>query len=93
MGMGSKNITSCENMRKLRRAIGLTQEELAVELKIKRSLLGAYEEHRAEVQPEAIKKCIDKGYLLKSQLYDFMFNKKFRPTPTKHYKKVLISVP
>lgn len=80
------------NFVKLRKAVGLTQEEFSVEIGIKRSLLGAYEEHRAEVKTEVLKRAIDKGYVLPSQVYDILFVKKFKPTPTKHFKKVMLEV-
>ena len=78
------------NFVKLRKAVGLTQEEIAAMLKIKRSSIGAYEEHRAEVTTSIIKDCVRLGYLLPNQLYEFMFSKSFKPSPTRHYKKVLI---
>jgi len=37
-----------KNLRYLRKLRGWTQEEFATKLKIKRSLIGAYEEERAE---------------------------------------------
>jgi transcriptional regulator with XRE-family HTH domain len=40
--------TACKNLKYLRKLRGWTQEEFALKLKIKRSLLGAYEEERAE---------------------------------------------
>ncbi len=43
-----------KNLRFLRKSKGLTQEEMAEKLKIKRSLLGAYEEERAEPKLEAL---------------------------------------
>lgn len=90
MGKETKYFVLNSNLKRLRKRVGLTQEEFAVELKIKRSLLGAYEEHRAEVKNTVIKKCIEKGYLLASQLYEFMFLSSFKPTPTRHYKKILV---
>jgi transcriptional regulator with XRE-family HTH domain len=39
---------ACKNLKYLRKLRGWTQEEFATKLKIKRSLLGAYEEERAE---------------------------------------------
>ncbi len=39
---------ACKNLKYLRKLRGWTQEEFALKLKIKRSLLGAYEEERAE---------------------------------------------
>ena len=43
-----------KNLRYLRRLRGWTQEEFASKLKIKRSLLGAYEEERAEPRIEVL---------------------------------------
>jgi transcriptional regulator with XRE-family HTH domain len=40
--------TACKNLKYLRKLRGWTQEEFAMKLRIKRSLLGAYEEERAE---------------------------------------------
>jgi transcriptional regulator with XRE-family HTH domain len=39
---------ACKNLKYLRKLRGWTQEEFAMKLRIKRSLLGAYEEERAE---------------------------------------------
>lgn len=39
---------ACKNLKYLRKLRGWTQEEFALKLRIKRSLLGAYEEERAE---------------------------------------------
>src|SRR5690606_39878040 len=43
-----------KNLKYLRRLRGWTQEEFASKLKIKRSLLGAYEEERAEPRIEVL---------------------------------------
>jgi transcriptional regulator with XRE-family HTH domain len=43
-----------KNLRFLRKSKGWTQEEFAIKLNIKRSLLGAYEEERAEPKLEAL---------------------------------------
>jgi transcriptional regulator with XRE-family HTH domain len=43
-----------KNLKYLRKLRGLTQEEFATRLKIKRSLLGAYEEERAEPRIEVL---------------------------------------
>src|SRR3977135_3751448 len=43
-----------QNLKYLRKLRGWTQEEFAVKLKIKRSLLGAYEEERAEPRIEVL---------------------------------------
>lgn len=47
---------SCKNLKFLRKKVGLTQEQFAIKLGIKRSLLGAYEEGRAKPKLEVIKK-------------------------------------
>ena len=43
-----------QNLKYLRKLRGLTQEEFAAKLGIKRSLLGAYEEERAEPRLEVL---------------------------------------
>lgn len=48
-----------KNLKYLRKLRGLTQEEFAVKLKIKRSLLGAYEEERAEPRLEVLQSVCD----------------------------------
>lgn len=50
-----------ENIRSLRKTLGLTQEEFAGKLKIKRSLVGAYEEGRAEPRLELLCKMAELG--------------------------------
>lgn len=45
---------AAQNLKYLRKLRGWTQEEFAVKLKIKRSLLGAYEEERAEPRLEVL---------------------------------------
>jgi transcriptional regulator with XRE-family HTH domain len=45
-----------ENMRSLRKRLKLTQDQFAAKLEIKRSLLGAYEEGRAEPKLELLQK-------------------------------------
>ena len=46
--------TAGKNLRYLRKLRNLTQEEFANKLRIKRSLLGAYEEERAEPRIEVL---------------------------------------
>ena len=46
--------TAAQNLKYLRKLRGWTQEEFANKLKIKRSLLGAYEEERAEPRLEVL---------------------------------------
>ena len=50
---------ACNNLKYLRKLRGWTQEEFATKLKIKRSLLGAYEEERAEPRIEVLEKVGD----------------------------------
>jgi DNA-binding XRE family transcriptional regulator len=45
---------AAQNLKYLRKLRGWTQEEFANKLKIKRSLLGAYEEERAEPRLEVL---------------------------------------
>ncbi|HVM89556.1 MAG TPA: LexA family transcriptional regulator [Puia sp.] len=45
---------ACRNLKYLRKLRGWTQEEFAAKLKIKRSLLGAYEEERADPRIEVL---------------------------------------
>src|SRR5579871_1469681 len=45
---------ACKNLKYLRKLRGWTQEEFAAKLKIKRSLLGAYEEERADPRIEVL---------------------------------------
>jgi transcriptional regulator with XRE-family HTH domain len=50
-----------ENIRAIRKSLGLTQDQFAAELGIKRSLIGAYEEGRAEPRLELLCKIADLG--------------------------------
>ena len=50
---------ACKNLKYLRKLRGWTQEEFATRLKIKRSLLGAYEEERADPRIEVLEKVGD----------------------------------
>lgn len=90
MANGTKYFTVNENFVKLRKAIGFTQQDFADNLKIKRSLVAAYEEHRAEVSRDVIRDCIKHGHLFTSQVYDFIFQKSYKPTPVKSFKKVMV---
>jgi len=58
-----------QNIKYLRRLKGWTQEEFAVKLGIKRSLLGAYEEERAEPRYDVLEKVSD---LFKVSLDDLL---------------------
>jgi transcriptional regulator with XRE-family HTH domain len=50
---------ACTNLKYLRKLRGWTQEEFAAKLKIKRSLLGAYEEERADPRIDVLEKVGD----------------------------------
>jgi len=60
-----------KNLRYLRKLRGWTQEEFANKLKIKRSLVGAYEEERAEPKLEVMEQVCA---IFKLSLEDFLFN-------------------
>ncbi|RAJ11017.1 transcriptional regulator with XRE-family HTH domain [Chitinophaga skermanii] len=51
--------TVCRNLKYLRKQKGWTQQEFADKLNIKRSLLGAYEEERAEPRTEVLEQVSD----------------------------------
>ena len=51
--------TVCRNLKYLRKQKGWTQQEFADRLNIKRSLLGAYEEERAEPRTEVLEQVSD----------------------------------
>jgi transcriptional regulator with XRE-family HTH domain len=58
------------NLKYLRKQRGFTQEEMAEQLGIKRSLIGAYEEERAEPRLEVMQAVCD---MFKISLEDFLF--------------------
>jgi transcriptional regulator with XRE-family HTH domain len=60
-----------KNLKYLRKLRGWTQEEFANKLKIKRSLVGAYEEERAEPRLEVMEAISN---IFKLSLEDFLFN-------------------
>lgn len=60
-----------KNLRYLRKLRGWTQEEFANKLKIKRSLVGAYEEERAEPKLEVLEQVCT---IFKLSLEDLLFN-------------------
>lgn len=52
-----------ENIRALRKSLGMTQDQFARELNIKRSLIGAYEEGRAEPRIDLLCRMAEMGNL------------------------------
>ena len=67
-----------KNLRHLRKQRGWTQEEFANKLNIKRSLVGAYEEERAEPRLEVMEAICS---LFKLSLEDFLFQDLTGSTP------------
>jgi transcriptional regulator with XRE-family HTH domain len=62
--------TAGKNLKYLRKQKSLTQEEMAEQLNIKRSLIGAYEEERAEPRLEIVQVLCD---MFQISLEDFLF--------------------
>ena len=60
---------ACKNLKYLRKLRGWTQEEFAAKLKIKRSLLGAYEEERADPRIDVLEKVGDMFKLSLDELF------------------------
>lgn len=73
------NISS--NLKYLRKKKGLTQQQFADNLDIKRSLVGAYEEDRAEPKYELLKKFADYYELSMDELINDKINDKWKPKP------------
>lgn len=75
-----------ENIRVLRKKLSLTQDQFAIRLGIKRSLVGAYEEGRAEPKLELLQKMAE----VFSISVDDLIGKQFTgsdPTPTLSYSR------
>jgi transcriptional regulator with XRE-family HTH domain len=80
-----------ESIRALRRQLGLTQDQFAARLKIKRSLVGAYEEGRAEPRLELIRQMARLGRIsLESFLAGPNAKGIFKNTPPAGPKEVLV---
>lgn len=69
------------NLRFLRKNKGLTQQQFADIMDIKRSLVGAYEEDRAEPKYELLKKIADYYELSIDDLVNETINEKWKPAP------------
>jgi transcriptional regulator with XRE-family HTH domain len=69
------------NLKFLRRSKELTQQQFADQLEIKRSLVGAYEEDRAEPKYELLKKFADFYGLTMDELINEKINEKWKPKP------------
>ncbi|HYK77471.1 MAG TPA: helix-turn-helix domain-containing protein [Daejeonella sp.] len=73
------NISS--NLKYLRKKKGLTQQQFADLLEIKRSLVGAYEEERAEPKYELLKKFANFYELSMDELANDQIDDKWKPKP------------
>ncbi len=73
-----------KNLRHLRKLRGWTQEEFANKLKIKRSLVGAYEEERAEPRLEVVEVICN---IFKLSLEDFLFKDLATPKGSSYLEK------
>lgn len=73
-----------KNLRYLRKLRGWTQEEFANKLKIKRSLIGAYEEERAEPRLEVMELICN---TFKLSLEDFLFKDLSEPKALSYLEK------
>ena len=73
------NISS--NLKYLRKKKGLTQQQFADSMDIKRSLVGAYEEDRAEPKYELLKKFAEFYELSMDEMINETINDKWKPKP------------
>ncbi len=69
------------NLKYLRKKKGLTQQQFADELKIKRSLVGAYEEERAEPKYDLLQQFANYYELSIDELLNEKINDKWKPKP------------
>lgn len=69
------------NLRFLRKRKGLTQQQFADTMNIKRSLVGAYEEDRAEPKYELLKKIAEYYELSIDDLINETIDEKWKPSP------------
>lgn len=76
------NISS--NLKYLRKKKGLTQQQFADALTIKRASVGAYEEDRAEPKYELLKKIADFFELTMDELIDQVIDEKWKPAARGH---------
>ncbi|TZF83629.1 helix-turn-helix domain-containing protein [Pedobacter sp. BS3] len=70
-----------QNLKYLRKKQGLTQQQFADKMDIKRSLVGAYEEDRAEPRYELLKKFADFYDLSMDELVNEKITDKWKPKP------------
>lgn len=70
-----------ENIKVLRKRMGMTQEKFAEVLGIKRSLIGAYEEHRAIPPAENLNKISKVFGITLDQLLNYSYEREFNKRP------------
>ena len=69
------------NLKYLRKKIGLTQQQFADNMEIKRSLIGAYEEDRAEPKYDLLKKIAEYFELTIDEFINEKINDNWKPKP------------
>ncbi|MXV50647.1 helix-turn-helix domain-containing protein [Pedobacter sp. HMF7647] len=84
------NISS--NLKYLRKQKALTQQQFADQMEIKRSLVGAYEEDRAEPKYELLKKFAEFYELSMDELVNEKINEKWKPKQRSDAKVRVLSV-
>lgn len=70
-------LPSSKNLKKVRLRTGLTQEEFATMLGIKRATLGAYEEGRARPNMKVVNAIFEKFRIPTTKMYEFLNNENF----------------
>jgi len=78
------------NLKYLRKKKGLTQQQFADALGIKRASVGAYEEDRAEPKYELLKKIADFYGLTMDELANETIDDKWKPVPRGHASNVRV---
>src|SRR5690606_42103553 len=78
------------NLKYLRKKKGLTQQQLADIMGIKRSLVGAYEEFRAEPKYDLLKKMANFFSLSMDELVNEMIDDRWKPKTTADKSSVRI---
>lgn len=63
-----------QNLKEIRRELGVSQDTFAEMLGIKRSALGSYEENRAQAPLPVIAKAMDIADIPAEDMYDFIFD-------------------
>ncbi len=79
-----------DSIRTLRKKLGLTQDQFAAKLGVKRSLIGAYEEGRAEPRLELLQKMAALGGISLDSFMEGMMIESPPPSDLKRGKEVLV---